>query len=174
MISRRPFAAWLLLSATISATGLALAAASMWRPATPAELAPLVPARAPVIAERIETELRSASGVTDGHGHFLLGVVLITAGYSANGKYADYLLLQAPIRIGSTTLEPGSYLVGWTRDNDSLLVTISEAATGKPVVQAPATRNESIHRVEQLRIWPAPHGMIQLGRFTLDYALQEK
>jgi hypothetical protein len=155
-------------------TALPAFASGSWRAATSAELAPLIPARAPVIAERIETEATSASGVTDSRGHFLLGVVLITAGYSANGKYADYLLLQAPIRIANATLAPGSYLLGWTRDtkdNDSLLVTISEAATGKPVVQIPATRNESIHRVEQLRIWPAPRGMIQLGRFTFDYTM---
>ena len=151
--------------------GLPALAATSWRAAGSAELAPLIPARAPVIAERIETESTSASGVTDGRGHFLLGVVLITAGYSANGKYADYLLLQAPIRIAGSTLAPGGYLLGWTRDNDSLLVTVSEAATGKPVVQVPATRNESIRRVEQLRIWPAPHGMIQLGRFTFDYTM---
>ncbi len=142
-----------------------------WRTATPSELAPLIPARAPVVSERIETEARSASGVTDEHGHFLAGVVLITAGYSANGKYADFLVLQAPIRIGETTLPAGNYLIGWTRDNDTLLVTISEAATGKAVLQAPARRNEAMRRVEQLRLWPAPHGMIQLGRFTLDYSM---
>ena len=100
-------------------------AASTWRTATAAELAALIPARAPVVSERIETEARSASGVTDEHGHFLAGVVLITAGYSANGKYADFLLLQAPIRVAETTLPAGNYLIGWTRDNDSLLVTIS-------------------------------------------------
>ena len=159
------------LLALALAFSLPALAAGSWRAATSVELAPLIPARAPVISERIETEATSASGVTDGRGHFLLGVVLITAGYSANGKYADYLLLQAPIRIANTTLAPGSYLLGWTRDNNSLLVTISEAATGKPVVEVPATRNESIHRVEQLRIWPAPHGMIQLGRFTFDYTI---
>ena len=142
-----------------------------WRTATPSELAPLIPARAPVISERIETEARSASGVTDERGHFLVGVVLITAGYSANGKYADFLVLQAPIRIADTTLPAGNYLIGWTRDNETLLVTISEAASGKALVQAPAQRNEAMRRVEQLRLWPAPHGMIQLGRFTLDYSM---
>jgi hypothetical protein len=147
----------------------AAAFAASWRAATPEELSAALPARAPVIAERIETELRSASGVVDERGRLIAGVVLITAGYSANGKYADYLLVQMPIKVGDMELAPGGYLLGWTRSADSLLVTISQAATGKALVEVPARRNESLHRVEQLRIWPSPHGMIQLGRFTFDY-----
>lgn len=149
----------------------AVAFAANWRAATPEELNAALPARAPVIAERIETELRSASGVVDERGHLIAGVVLITAGYSANGKYADYLLVQTPIQVGDATLPPGGYLLGWTRSADTLLVTISQAATGKALVEITAARNESLHRVEQLRIWPMPHGMIQLGRFTFDYTM---
>ena len=104
----------------------------------------------------------------------IAGVVLITAGYSANGKYADYLLVQAPIRVGESLLVPGGYLLGWTRSEDSLLVTISQAATGKVLVQVPAKRNESLHRVEQLRVWPPPPAMIQLGRFTFDYTAGDR
>lgn len=137
------------------------------------ELRSLIPARAPVISERIETEMRTASGVVDGKGHAIAGVVLITAGYSANGKYSDYLLTQVPIRIGDKLLPSGSYLIGWTRSTDQLLVTISEASTGKALVEVPATRNESIHRVESFRVWPpSGHPMIQLGRFTMDYSLR--
>ena len=125
-----------------------------------------------MIAERIETEMRTASGVVDGRGHTIAGVVLITAGYSANGKYSDYLLTQVPIKIGDRTLPVGSYLIGWTRSTDELLVTISEASTGQALVEVPAVRNASIHRVESFRIWPPPsHPMIQLGRFTIDYSL---
>ncbi len=143
-----------------------------WRMASAEELRALIPARAPVIAERIETEMRTASGVVDGKGHAIAGVVLITAGYSANGKYSDYLLTQVPIRIGDKLLPSGSYLIGWTRSTDQLLVTISEAATGKALVEVPAVRNESIHRVESFRVWPpSGHPMIQLGRFTMDYSV---
>lgn len=117
--------------------------------------------------------MRSASGVIDERGRFIAGVVLITAGYSANGKYSDYLLVQAPIRVADKILPPGGYLLGWTRSADDLQVTISQSATGKALLQVPARRNESLHRVEQLRIWAAPHGMIQLGRFTFDYAVAE-
>lgn len=142
-----------------------------WRAATAGELTAALPARAPVLAERIETEMSSASGAIDEHGRLIAGVVLITAGYSANGKYSDYLLVQVPIRIAETTLPPGGYLIGWTRAVDDLAVTISEAATGRAMVGVPAKRNEAVHRVEQLRIWPAPHGMIQLGRFMFDYSV---
>ena len=143
-----------------------------WRVANAEELRSVIPARAPVIAERIETEMRTASGVIDGAGHTIAGVVLITAGYSANGKYADYFVTQVPLKIGDHTLPSGAYLIGWTRSSEELLVTISEAASGKPVVEVPAVRNEAIHRVESFRVWPPPlHPMIQLGRFTIDYSL---
>jgi hypothetical protein len=117
--------------------------------------------------------MRSASGVVDEHGRLIAGVVLITAGYSANGKYSDYLLVQTPIRVAGATLEPGGYLLGWARAANNLLVTLSEASTGKVVVQVPAQRNDTLRRVEQLRIWPAPHAMIQLGRFTFDYNAEQ-
>ena len=84
-----------------------------WRQATDAELASLLPARAPVEKEHIETEMRTASGIVDSHGRFIAGVVLITAGYSADGKYSHYLVVQAPIRIGGIALKPGEYVFGW-------------------------------------------------------------
>ena len=61
-----------------------------WRQATDAELAAFLPSRAPVGSEHIETEMRTASGIVDGHGHFIAGVVLLTAGYSVEGKYSHY------------------------------------------------------------------------------------
>ncbi len=143
-----------------------------WRPATTEELRAVIPARAPVIAERIETEMRTASGVVDNQGHMIAGVVLITAGYSANGKYSDYFVTQVPLKVGARTLPSGAYLIGWTRASEELLVTISEAATGKALVEVAAVRNASIHRIESFRIWPpSGHGMIQLGRFTIDYSV---
>jgi hypothetical protein len=45
--------------------------AAEWKTATDAELRSVIPARAPVVQERIETELRSASGITDGHGKYI-------------------------------------------------------------------------------------------------------
>lgn len=143
-----------------------------WRPATDKELAEVIPDRAPVIAERIETELRTASGITDGRGHTIAGVVLITAGYSANGKYSDFLLTQVPLKIGDTLLPEGHYLIGWTRGENDLDVTISEASTGKVVTEVKAPRNEAIRGVQAIHIWPpTEHSVIQLGRFTIPYTI---
>ncbi|MDE3104706.1 MAG: hypothetical protein KGK08_05985 [Acidobacteriota bacterium] len=166
----RRWAAGCALGVLLAAT--AVAAVPHWRVATDKELAAIIPDRAPVIAERIETELRTASGITDGKGHMVAGVVLITAGYSANGKYADFLLTQVPLKIGGVVLPEGRYLIGWTRGEDALEVTLSEALSGKPVVQVKAPRNEAIHGVWAIRIWPpTEHSVIQLGRFTIPYAL---
>ncbi len=89
---------------------------SAWRSATPAELQTALPARAQVEKERIETEMRTASGIIDPHGKIIAGVVLITAGYSADGKYSHYLLVQSPITIGDVSLPIGNYVLGWQRD----------------------------------------------------------
>src|ERR1700679_3319319 len=94
----------LILMATCS---VAAAQRSAWRQATDAELAALLPARAPVEKEHIETEMRTASGITDGKGRFIAGVVLITAGYSADGKYSHYLVVQSPVSVGGIRLAPG-------------------------------------------------------------------
>src|SRR5690349_21739703 len=88
---------------------------SNWRAASEAELKALIPARAPVEKERIETEFRTASGVTDGRGKFIAGVLMITAGYSAEGKYSHFFITQVPVRIGDFTLPAGEYVFGSQR-----------------------------------------------------------
>jgi hypothetical protein len=150
------------------------AQAATWHSASEEELKALIPARAPVISERIETEFRTASGITDGKGHTIAGVVLITAGYSADGKYEYYFVSQVPLKVGDFLLPPGQYLIGWVRGQDSLKVTFYLAQSGKAVGEAEATRNLSITRVESFRIWPpADKPLIQLGRFTFGYALAQ-
>jgi hypothetical protein len=150
----------------------AAAQAASWHSASEAQLKALIPARAPVISERIETEFRTASGITDGQGHSIAGVVLITAGYSADGKYSHYFVSQVPLKVGESVLVPGQYLIGWVRGQESLKVTFYQAESGKAVGQVEATRNLSITRVESFRIWPpADKALIQLGRFTFPYAL---
>lgn len=66
----------------VMAVPLAPAQKTAWRQASDAELASLLPARAPVEKEHIETEMRTASGIVNGRGRFIAGVVLLTAGYS--------------------------------------------------------------------------------------------
>jgi hypothetical protein len=148
-----------------------------WRQATDAELASLLPARAPVEKEHIETEMRTASGIVNGRGHFIAGVVLLTAGYSADGKYSHYLVVQTPIRIGGVALKPGEYVFGWdvAHAGDTLSVHFYKAATGTLVVTTDAHRIAGSRRVESLHIWPpGDKALIQIGRFGIPYELGEE
>ncbi len=163
------------LLAGLMMLGAGPALAANWRSATEQELRTVIPARAPVLSERIETEFPTASGITDGHGRFVAGVVLITAGYSAEGKYTHYFLSQTTLKIGSFTLPSGQYILGWTRADktpETLIVTFYDAFTGKPVGSVAAVRNLSSTRVASFRIAPpAERPLIQIGRFTFDYAI---
>lgn len=148
-----------------------------WRQATDEELAALLPARAQVEKEHIETELRTASGIVDRRGRFVAGVVLLTAGYSADGKYSHYLILQTPVRIGGIAFKPGEYVFGWDRAQagDALNVHFYEAATGTPVGSAEAHRIAGSSRVESLHIWPpGERALIQIGRFGIGYELGDE
>jgi hypothetical protein len=116
--------------ALIGLAPMAHAEKKTWRAATDTELSSLLPARAPVIKEHIETEMRTATGIVDNHGHYIAAVVLITAGYSADGKYSHYLVVQEPIKVGGVLLKPGEYVLGWTRDGESLKVHFIMAASG--------------------------------------------
>jgi len=156
---------------------VAQAQKTAWRQATDAELASLLPARAQVEKEHIETELRTASGIVNRRGHFIAGVVLLTAGYSAEGKYSHYLIVQAPIRVGGIELKPGEYVFGWDRaaDGDALHVHIHVAATGALIGTAEAHRIAGSSRVESLHIWPpADKALIQIGRFGIPYEVSEE
>src|SRR5580704_5515760 len=162
----------LLLCLSISA---APAQKATWRQATDAELASLLPARAPVEKEHIETEMRTASGIVNSQGRFIAGVVLITAGYSAEGKYSHYLVVQAPVKIGGVALKPGEYLLGYTHAGDLLSVHFNEAATGTLVGTTDAHIIPGSSRVASLRIWPpGPKALIQIGRFGIPYELGDE
>ncbi|HEY1804536.1 MAG TPA: hypothetical protein VGG45_08635 [Terracidiphilus sp.] len=152
----------------------ALPQRAVWRQATASELAAVLPARAPVESEHIETEMRTASGIVDENGRFIAGVVLITAGYSAEGKYSHYLIVQAPVEIGGVALKPGQYAFGWSRLNgeESLSVHFNQASTGALVGTTEAHRIAGSTRVESLHIWPpSEKALVQIGRFGIPYKL---
>ena len=134
--------------------GLRAQSKTGWRTASSSELEAALPTRAPVEKERIETEMRTASGIINSRGKIIAGVVLITAGYSADGKYSHFLLVQNPLMIGDVTLSPGSYVLGWNRVDAGLIVHIYEAATGAERVSATARQMAVGTRVEAFRIWP--------------------
>ena len=153
----------------------ALAQRGPWRQATDAELASLLPARAPVEKEHIETEMRTASGIADRHGHFVAGVILITAGYSAEGKYSHFLIVQAPIKIGGVALKPGEYVFGYTHQSDSLSVHFNLASTGALVGRTAAHLLPPHTGVESIHIWPpADKALFQIGRFGIPYEMGEE
>ncbi len=168
----------LLLLLFIVSSSTTFARPADWRPASEKELKSVVPERAPVGKERIETEFRTASGITDGRGRFILGVVMITAGYEAEGKYSHFFLTQAPIKIADLSFAPGEYVFGYQRvDADSIRVMFYEAATGKLVGAAKATIENKRGPIRSLMISP-PNGnggrsTIQIGRFILDYTIVE-
>jgi hypothetical protein len=145
-----------------------------WRQATDAELGSLLPARAPVVKEHIETEMRTASGIVNSRGEFIAGVVLITAGYSAEGKYSHYLVVQAPIKIGGVALKPGEYLLGYTHSGDVLNVHLNEASTGALIGTTDAHLIPGHIAVASLHIWPpGEKALIQIGRFGIPYEFEK-
>lgn len=173
---RRTLRAFALLLAFLAIAVSAQAQKPVWRQATDAELSALLPARAPVEKEHIETESSTASGITDGKGHFIAGIVLITAGYSADGKYSHYLVVQSPVRVDGIRLAPGEYVFGYSRNQeDGLDVRLYEALTGKPVGTAKATRIPGTGMVKSLRILPpGEKPLIQIGRFAIPYELLDR
>jgi hypothetical protein len=145
-----------------------------WRVATLHELELALPARPAVEKDHIEVEMRTASGIINQDKKVIAGVVLITAGYSADGKYSHFLLVQSPFTLGDVHLAPGNYVLGWKRKEDMLEVTVSDAATGRPKGTVEARRMTGTGRVESFRLWP-PDGLseIQIGRFFIHYSLDE-
>jgi hypothetical protein len=145
-----------------------------WRAATEQELRKVIPARAPVVKENIETEFRTASGVTDGRGRFIAGVVMITAGYSAEGKYSHFFVTQTPVRMDGLVLQPDEYVFGYQRiDGETMRVVFHKASSGKEVGDVRARLNPKSTAVRSLLISPPAggRGTIQIGRFVLDYRL---
>jgi len=157
-----------------SSTGTISSVRTRWRAATEPELRKLIPARAPVNKENIETEFRTASGVTDGRGKFIAGVVMITAGYSAEGKYSHFLITQAPLKIGSMLVPPGEYVFGYQRiNNDVIRVSFYRASSGEAIGTVDAHVNRKSAMVRSLLISPPVEGraQIQVGRFVFEYKL---
>jgi hypothetical protein len=146
--------------------------ADAWRVANDTELRAILPARAPVEKEHIETEMRTASGITNGHGKFIAGVVLITAGYSADGKYTHFFIAQVPLQVGAISLPPGEYVLGWQRGDATLNVHFYDAATGALRGSTDAKGIPGSTRVESFKVWP-PQGksLIQIGRFGIPFRL---
>ena len=144
-----------------------------WRQATKSELQTYLPARAPVVKERIETEIPAASGIINNKDQFIGGVTLITAGYSADGKYSHYFLSQVPIEVGRLKLPAGQYILGYVRHGDALEVKFYEAISGKELGDVTARLDRTTHGVYAFKIWPPQlHPLMQIGRFIFPYHIE--
>ena len=145
-----------------------------WRPAADKELKSLIPARVAVENERIETELRTASGISNGNGKFIAGVLMITAGYSAEGKYSHFFITQVGIKCGDLELRPGEYVFGHKRtDQETLKVSFYEASTGKHIGDVKAQVDPKRGPVRSITVVPPgiEKPMIKLGRFFFEYSI---
>lgn len=168
----KPLLLFSLVAALLQPNPLSAQPKSGWRAATSTELENTLPARAPVVKERIETEMRTASGIVNAEGKMIAGVVLITAGYSAEGKYSHYFLAQAPITVGGISLPAGTYVFGWQRESDGLAVKFYDAATGAEQGTVVAQHLPVGTPVESFRLWPpSEHPWLQIGRFAISYSL---
>jgi hypothetical protein len=170
-MTRRTFAVFLVSVAALFLT-LNISAAQQWRVATQQELNSWIPARAPVVKEQIETESRTETGIVDSAGKYIAGAVLITSGYSANGKYSILLVTQVPLKIGTASMEPGQYVFGWHRVNDNLDVLFYEAASGRFLGKVQAIRDDTHRKIESFQILPpSDHSLMLIGRFGFHYEL---
>ena len=145
-----------------------------WRKMTEAELRKTVPEKAPVIRENIETEFRTAAGITDGKGS-IFGVVIITAGYEAEGKYTHFFKTDAGIKVGDLALEKGEYIFGYQRiDAETLRVMFYKAKDGELIGATKAKVEKGKGAIYSFLITPpaAKQGKIYIGRFTFEYSLE--
>lgn len=180
-MTRRTFAFFLgafttaLLTMRVSAHVSAhVSAADVWRSATGTELKAWIPTRAPIAQEHIETDSRTATGIVDSSGRYVAGVVLVTMGYSADGKYSNLLVTQVPLKIGTINLQPGQYVFGWHHVNDSQQVLFYEAASGRYMGSVQANRDET-HRPQRIGSFqilpPSQQALMLIGRFSFHYEI---
>lgn len=164
---------WVFVCWTVAIVALGQTSTDHWRAATNSELEAVLPTRAHVEKEHIETEMRTANGIINSRNQIIAAVVLITAGYAADGKYSHFLLVQSPITLdGHFTLQPGSYVVGWHRSDDGLEVHFFDSLTGAERGTGIARRRPATTGVESFHIWPPNERKdIQIGRFFLPYSL---
>lgn len=123
-----------------------------WHSATVQELKTIIPARALIEKEPIETEFRSASGIVNGQGEYIAGAVLITAGYSTNGKYSHFLTTEVSLKIGALRLRPGAYALGYRHDKNGVEVMFYDAESGKLLGRVEAARQPQSGRIESFHI----------------------
>ena len=149
--------------------------AKTWRKMSESELKIVVPERAPVLKENIETELRTAAGITDDNKKSIFGVTIITAGYEADGQFTHFFKSDQLVKLGELDLAAGEYVFGSKRvDNETLRVTFYNAKTGVEVGKVKMRVEPKKGAIYSFFIEPptAGKGKLFIGRFTTDYTLK--
>lgn len=145
-----------------------------WHRMNESELRAIVPEKAPVIRENIETEFRTAAGISDGKRN-VFGVVIITAGYEADGKYTHYFRTDADLKLADLDVPKGQYIFGYQRlDTETLRVTFYKAADGE-LIGAVKAKVEAKKGAIYSFLIDAPvdsKGKIYIGRFVIGYQLK--
>lgn len=157
---------------TIALFALSISAQD-WRKLSTDELKKTVPETAPVIKENIETEFRTASGITDGKNK-IFGVVIITAGYEADGKYTHFFRTDSKMKVGDLPLDAGDYIFGYQRlDAETLRVMFYKAKDGELIGALKAKVEQKKGAIYSFLIEPpiAKKGKIYIGRFNFEYSL---
>jgi hypothetical protein len=99
---------------------------------------------------------------------------MITAGYSAEGKYSHFFITQVPLKLGAMRLAPGEYVFGYQRiDNDLIRISFYRASNGEAIGAVDARVNRKSSMVRSLLISPPVDGRasIQVGRFVFEYRI---
>jgi hypothetical protein len=99
---------------------------------------------------------------------------MITAGYSAEGKYSHFFITQVPLRVEQVVLQPNEYVFGYQRtDSETIRLVFYRASSGEMVADVKARISRKGSAVRSLLIAPPVNGKgtIQIGRFFLDYKI---
>lgn len=137
------------------------------------DLKKVIPEKAPVIKENIETEFRTASGIVNGQKN-IFGVVIITAGYEADGKYTHFFKTDEKLKLGEIVLNKGEYIFGYKRlDNETLDVSFYQARDGKLIGSIEAKVERKKGAIYSFLLEPPvdKKGKIYIGRFSFEYSL---
>ena len=74
-------------------------------------------------------ELRNSAGFRTADNKLVLAGLVDTSGYAADvqQKYEGFFITQVKITIGGSTLDPGAYGFGFTKDGKFLLMNVAAA-----------------------------------------------
>jgi hypothetical protein len=101
-------------------------------------------------------------------------VVLITAGYQAEGKYSHWFVTQATLELGAFRLSPGEYVFGYRSEGgNALQLSFYDAKTGRLLGAVTARKGTDIPIRSVAVLPPGADGRfgLQVGRFVTPFQI---